>query len=92
VRLSADSGEDYYQWWEAAVHNPWSSTDVVWSFPAMWWDQEACARQLPYHRILMPVAYNDPVGIWCGSQPNTVTMEVVGCSRPSYCLEYLLYG
>jgi hypothetical protein len=57
-----------YQLWESYVNQPWNDK---FSYSHMWWDREACARQLPYHRILVADAigrgYNpyDVVYNWC---------------------------
>jgi hypothetical protein len=35
---------------------------------SMWWDLESCARQLPYHRILVANSYRFKY-TWCGTNP-----------------------
>jgi hypothetical protein len=70
--LTAGAGSTSdYQLWESYVHRPWQST--FGSVSSMWWDLEACARQLPYHRIV--VALTDSYSFyqeisedyWCGT-------------------------
>jgi hypothetical protein len=66
-----------YQLWESLVARPWH-TDELSYVEGLWWDTEACARQLPYHRILAltHILMPSPAGAKLAFKPARVQIAV----------------